>query len=92
MVTSNVWLNCYSDDSSYGQTRIAVAVIPFAAALGIDIWSIVDAVRIAKIKNMYEQDLKKLYSMSFNLYPSINYIHTANGLQPTAGFTFALNF
>lgn len=63
-----------------------------SAALGIEIWSIVDAVRIAKVKNMYEQDMKKGYAVKVDLYPSINYIQMGNSLQPAAGFTFALNF
>ena len=59
--------------------------------LAVDICAIVDAVRVAKVKNMYEYDLyKKLYSLDF--HPSMNYILTPTGTQPTAGFTLALNF
>ena len=62
-----------------------------ASMLAVDICSIVDAVRVAKVKNMYEYDLyKKLYSL--DLHPSVNYILTPTGTQPTAGFTLALNF
>ena len=62
-----------------------------ASVLAIDICAIVDAVRVAKVKNMYEYDLyKKLYSLDF--HPSVNYILTPTGTQPTAGFTLALNF
>ena len=61
-------------------------------ALGLDIWSIVDAVKIAKVKNMYQQDLKKLYAVDVDLFPSVNYAHTANGLTPTVGMTLALKF
>ena len=62
-----------------------------ASMLAIDICCIVDAVRVAKVKNMYEYDLyKKLYSL--DLHPSVNYILTPTGTQPTAGFTLALNF
>lgn len=62
-----------------------------ASMLAVDICAIVDAVRVAKVKNMYEYDLyKKLYSL--DLHPSVNYILTPTGSQPTAGFTLALNF
>lgn len=62
-----------------------------ASILAVDICAIVDAVRVAKVRNMYEYDLyKKLYSL--DLHPSVNYILTPTGTQPTAGFTFALNF
>ena len=71
------------------------ATISLLASLGllaIDICAIVDGVRVAKVKNMYEQDLKKGYALDFDLYPSVNYVQTANGTQPTAGFTFAMKF
>ena len=39
---------------------------------------------------MYEQDLKKIYSIDVDLYPSVDYIQLASGVQPTTGFTFAV--
>ena len=48
--------------------------------------------RIAKVKNMYEQDLKKTYAIDVDLYPSVDYIQLASGVQPTTGFTFAVRF
>ena len=60
--------------------------------LTIDICAIVDAVRVAKVKNMYEQDLRKKYTFDVDFHPSVNYIQTANGVQPTAGLTLALKF
>ena len=58
----------------------------------LDICAIVDGVRVAKVKNMYEQDLKKMYALDVDLYPSVNYIQLASGVQPTAGFTLAMRF
>lgn len=71
------------------------AVTSFVASAGvlvIDICAIVDGVRVAKVKNMYEQDLKKVYALDVDLYPSVNYIQTTYGVQPTAGFTLAMKF
>lgn len=82
----------YVDSYPSWQTDIVVGVVCYAAALGLDIWSIVDAVRIAKVKNMYEQDLKKTYAIDIDLYPSIDYIQLASGVQPTTGFTFVVKF
>ena len=78
------------------------------AALGgmvaIDIWSIVDAVKIAKVKNMYEHDLRSKYSLDMNLYPSVNYsldmnlypsvnyAFTEQGALPATGLTLAIRF
>lgn len=62
----------------------------YAVSLGLNIWSIVDATRIAKVKNMYKSDLRKQYTIDF--YPSLDYIKSGNQLQPTAGFTLAMKF
>jgi len=80
----------HSEDSEGG--HLAIAAVGYAAAVGINIWSIIDAVRIAKVKNMYDQDLRHSYSFKLDLYPSLNYIQTGNTIQPTVGFTLALQF
>lgn len=72
--------------------HLAVAAVSYVGAIGLDIWSIVDAVRIAKVKNMYEQDLRRTYSFDLDLHPSVNYIQMGNTIQPTVGFTLALQF
>lgn len=54
--------------------------------------STVGATRIAKVKNMYKRDLAGSYSLEVDLYPSMNYVKTVEGVQPTAGLTFALRF
>lgn len=93
MTTANIYVQkSYVDLYPTWKTDIGVAVVCYAAALGLDIWSIVDAVRIAKVKNMYEQDLKKTYAIDVDLYPSVDYIQLASGVQPTTGFTFAVRF
>ena len=81
----------------YGEDPLAIAgysvfFVGMASMITIDVCSIVDAVRVAKVKNMYQQDLYKKYSFDVDLHPSVNYIHTAAGVQPTAGLTLALKF
>lgn len=63
-----------------------------AAGAAIRICSVVDAVRVAKVKNMYERDLMRMASVDMELYPSVNYIKTSSGIQPAAGLTFAMRF
>lgn len=93
MTTANICVQrSYVDYAPAWQIEIGVALACYAAALGLDIWSIVDAVRIAKVKNMYEQDLRQLYTFDVDLYPSVNYIQVGNKIQPTAGFTLAMKF
>ena len=71
-----------------------LVLMGLAGILAIDICSIVDGVRVAKVKNMYMEDLRKsgYYGLDVDLYPSVNYVRTTSGVQPTAGMTLALKF
>ena len=71
-----------------------LVLMGIAGLLAIDICAIVDGVRVAKVKNMYMEDLRKsgYYGLDVDLYPSVNYVRTASGVQPTAGMTLALRF
>ena len=69
-----------------------IYLVGVAGSLVIKIASIVDAVRVAKVKNMYERDLMRTYALEVDLYPSMNYVKTASGIQPTTGLTLALRF
>ena len=81
----------YHNSEELENYGVILTLVGFTSLLAVDICCIVDAVRVAKVKNMYEYDLyKKLYSL--DLHPSVNYILTPTGTQPTAGFTLALNF
>ena len=61
------------------------------AQLAVDIWSCVDAVKIAKVKNQYYQDGRRRHANA-SLYPSVNLTQTATGVAPAPGMTFALTF
>ena len=71
-----------------------LVLMGIAGLLAIDICAIVDGVRVAKVKNMYMEDLRRsgYYGLDLDLYPSVNYVRTASGVQPTAGMTLALRF
>lgn len=91
----------YHEDYSFDEMEenpgasTAGMLIAYAGAIGamaLEIASIVDAVRVAKVKNMYEQDLRNQYSFDISLHPSINCVRTSTGFQPTAGITLAMRF
>lgn len=42
------------------------------AILAFDIYTIIDAVKVAKVNNMYERELRKRNNLSFNLHPFYN--------------------
>ena len=79
----------FAGESAVGQVLMCVAS---AGALAIEICSIVDAVRMAKVKNMYENDLRRKYSFDMKLYPSVGCVRSADGLQPAPGMTLAFRF
>ena len=85
-------LGTTSNSTDMAGTGALITLAGCISMLTVDICSIVDAVRVAKVKNMYEQDLRRMYSLDVDLHPSVNYIQTADGVQPTAGLTLALNF
>lgn len=64
----------------------------YAGVLALDIIAIVDGVRVAKVKNMYEQDLKKTYAFKMDFYPTFDYAMIGNTYQPTAGVKLAIRF
>lgn len=67
-------------------------IIAGAALIGVYVWSIVDAVKITKVKNLYYRDLMGQSGMTFNMYPSLNYIPSGNSFKAAPGLTLALSF
>ena len=82
-------------DSSYGYYYDSTYYIAAAGRLGLNIWSICDAVRICKVKNMYDQYLRaQRASLDMKVEPFFSYVpigSTAN-FQPTAGLTMKVSF
>lgn len=82
-------------DGNHNSSMAAMGTIMLLAGylglLTVDICAIVDACRVAKVRNMYEQDLRRL-NYSFELHPSVNYIGMDGSIQPTAGLTLAMKF
>lgn len=66
------------------------------ARIALNIWSICDAVHVAKVKNMYYQDLfyQRGASLDLKLEPFFTYTPSGitNDLVPTAGLSLKLNF
>ena len=56
------------------------------------IWNMCDAVKVAKVKNMYFQDLQGGRAFEFELYPTVNYALTSDGSKPVAGMTLSMRF
>lgn len=63
------------------------------ALLTVDICAIVDGVRVAKVKNMYEQDIRKMSSsINLEVSPYLSTESVGSSCFPVAGLSVALNF
>ena len=80
-----------SDEKAAMPWSIAIVAVS-AANLAYGIWNICDAVTVAKVKNMYYQDLQGARPMEMELYPSVDFARSADGFQPVAGMTLAVRF
>ena len=65
-----------------------------AGTLAVWIWSVIDANHVAKVKNLYINDLLGNYgkSCSMTLAPDINIRPTGGGYAPSAGLAMRLTF
>lgn len=79
----------FAGDGVLGQSLMCAASV---AMLSLEICAIIDAVRVAKVMNMYEADLRGRYSFDLDLYPSVEYTLTSSGVKPAPGLTLALKF
>ena len=93
LMTSSYYENAngevYVESTSGAGTALVLASV--FGMLAVEICAIVDACRVAKVKNMYYQDLRRS-NYSFELRPSVDYIRKAGRVQPVSGLTFAMKF
>lgn len=90
-------LMSYNEVTTYNQfgpfTEYETNPTGLAATIAPDVWAIVDAVRVAKVNNMYIQDLRgNLSSVKVELNPFIdthNYLGQAN---TSAGLSLKVTF
>ena len=87
----------YTDEAAAAKYagRFVLSLFGMAA---VNIWACVDAVKVAKVKNMYYQEhYGNRYSLNFGLEPFFSFTPTAatpsgSSLTPAAGMTLKLNF
>ena len=78
----------------YYEGEDEIALIAYGATLALDIWGIVDAIKTAKIKNMYYQDIRGMHSsLDIKLQPYFAYTPVSTTtLAPAAGLSLRLSF
>lgn len=71
----------------------SVLLIGASLLTAYDIWNIVDAVHVAKVKNMYYQDLQgRQASVSVGMTPFVTYVNTPETTSPAVGLSFGISF
>ena len=82
----------YTDlDKANKYTKVMLGAL--AVDLGIAIWSCIDAKRVAKVKNMYYQDImSQKAQVDVRVEPYLSYTPAAGDLKPTAGLSMKLSF
>ena len=92
VMASSLSYNKYGEVTYVSPTASFAGFAIFLGVAALDIISIVDGVRVAKVKNMYEQDLRKAYSFDMSVCPSFDYAMVGNSYQPTAGLKLSVRF
>lgn len=81
----------YNSYSNY--VNPAPIVVSSVLLIAYDIWNIVDAVKVAKIKNMYYQDIRgQQTSFNMSLTPCFTYINTPEANAPVWGLSLNIGF
>ena len=81
-------------DPKVGKRNMAVMLTALGLDLGLSIWSCIDARNVAKVKNMYYQDLVNgRKPVEFSFTPTVSLATDPSGsLQPCAGVSMQLKF
>lgn len=81
----------FSDEAEAGRWGGYAATFGGIALL-YGIYSCVDAVKVAKVRNMYSRDLRNLSTVEFDIYPSLRFVPYQQSVTPAAGMTLAIKF
>ena len=94
---SGVNENIYQYGSGYMYTSAPKAggglmLLGMLGMAAVDIWSIVDAVNVAKVNNMYMQSLRKSSALNIQVAPYISQISVNNKLESPVGLSLRVQF
>lgn len=95
LITTDSEGNLAFTDEAKAMKCLKTMLIAGLAELGVAIWSSVDAGRVAKVKNMYYQDLYgRQASVKVNVEPFLSYTPStvSDNVQPAAGLSMKLSF
>lgn len=80
----------YSDTPS--TSGLGLMLLGLGGMVVVDIWAIVDAVRVAKVNNMYIQDMRNSSRINFQIAPYIDSFALNNEVVRPIGLSLRMNF
>ncbi len=75
-----------------GASGQGATLFGFGGLLTFGIWSIVDAVQVAKVNNMYIRDKRKTSNLKFDFKPSLQSIKISNDNNYALGVSMNIRF
>ncbi|MCQ2110345.1 MAG: hypothetical protein MJY79_02470 [Bacteroidaceae bacterium] len=97
-VLNSIGTEVYNNDTHLTERQLSsseesIYTIVYIGRLAMEIFAIVDAVKCAKVKNLYKRDLLNMKnSTSFSLSPSFDLTPSTIGYVPSAGLTASIRF
>ena len=88
LISNSMSMDGYGSSRSGGGTMLLGA----AGMLAISIWSIFDAVDVAKVNSMYVRDLRKRSQLRLEMSPYIDQLSINNQLSTPVGMTMRVKF
>jgi len=85
----------YGYNQHFDGNHWGVAALMFGGAvgmIGIDLWSVVDAVKVAKVNSMYNRNNYRRSSINIEMSPYVDQIAINNQLSTPLGMTVRVKF
>jgi len=82
----------YNGNISGGGTGASMAILGLIGMATVNIWSIVDAVHVAQVNNMYLRDRKKTSGLNLEVAPYVAQYNINNQIVTPVGMTMRVKF
>lgn len=82
----------YRENLSAASMGLGLTLVGVAGMLGFSIASIVDAVKVAKVNNLYLRDYRKSNALHLEFAPYIGQFNTGNQIVTPVGMSICISF
>ena len=75
-----------------GNSGVGIMLLGLGGMAAIEVWSIFDAVKVAKVNNMYIRSLRRTSSLNLEISPFVDHITITNQVSNPIGMTMRVKF